>query len=49
MKVQAFAANKVAAGRAKVTIREYFARSLAVWDLYFAGNGEKYSGKMETL
>ncbi len=49
MDVQAFAANKVAAGRAKVTIREYFARSLAVWDLYFAGNGEKYSGKTETL
>ena len=49
MDVQAFAANKVAAGRAKVTIREYFARSLAVWDLYFAGNGEKYSGNKETL
>lgn len=33
----------------KVHIREYFARTLAVWDLYIIKKGPKFLGKKETL
>ncbi len=49
MDVHAFAANKVSEGSVKVTIREYFARSLAVWELYVSGSRPEYFGKIETL
>lgn len=49
MNVHAFATEEVSKGTLKVIIREYFARSLAVWELYISGKQPKYLGKKETL
>jgi SanA protein len=49
MKANAYATKKVHSASFKMAVREYLARSLAVWELYVVNKEPKFLGKKETL
>jgi len=49
MNAHAYATRKVESASIRMSIREYLARSLAVWDLYVVNKEPKFLGKKETL
>ncbi len=49
MQANAYATKKVYSASFKMAVREYLARSLAVWDLYIVNKEPKFLGKKETL
>jgi SanA protein len=49
MNAHAYATRPVKSAGIRMTIREYLARSLAVWDLYVVNKEPKFLGKKETL
>jgi SanA protein len=49
MNATAFATGNVNSSSLRMTVREYLARSLAVWDLYVVKKEPKFLGEKETL
>ena len=49
MRAWAYVAPSTSYGKMKVLVREYLARTLAVWDLYLIHREPKFLGKKETL
>jgi SanA protein len=49
LKAWAYVAPATSSGKIKVIIREYLARTLAIWDLYLIHREPKFLGKKETL